>query len=118
MASPQNEGGGEDSGSMGSLSSGTPSPCSPGSPGSTGSLIDTPPASPVANGHGGSSSKPQGPRFKLLHEGDIQVCRLNHTRTIVSKIMNSKYLRRWESHRLMLGTTEITSSTVGISVVC
>jgi len=65
--------------------------------------------SPAAWGHvnGGGTS-----RCKLLSEGDIQLCRLNHTRTIVSKIMNSKYLRRWESHHLILDSCEIRSSTV------
>lgn len=57
-------------------------------------------------------------RFKLIHEGDIQVCRLNHTRTIVSKIMNSKYLRRWESHHIILDENEIQSSMVGILNCC
>ena len=51
-------------------------------------------------------------RYKLIHEGDIQLCRLNHTRTIVSKIMNSKYLRRWESHHVLLEKNEIKSSLV------
>lgn len=51
-------------------------------------------------------------RFKLIHEGDIHVCRLDHRRTIYSKIMNSKYLRRWESHHIILGTNEIQSSMV------
>ncbi|XP_069113637.1 C-Maf-inducing protein-like [Argopecten irradians] len=64
-------------------------------------------SSPVTN-----ISKPfSGPRFRLINEGDIQICRLNHTRTIVSKIMNSRYLRRWESHRIVLGKTEIHSAT-------
>ncbi|ESO82820.1 hypothetical protein LOTGIDRAFT_80178, partial [Lottia gigantea] len=53
-----------------------------------------------------------GPKCKLLSEGDIQVCRLNHTRTIVSKIMNSKYLRRWESHHIILDHNVIRSQTV------
>jgi len=60
-----------------------------------------------AHGAGGGIS-----RCKLLWEGDIQLCRLNHTRTIVSKIMNSKYLRRWESHHLLLDSCEIRSTTV------
>ncbi|KAK3086918.1 hypothetical protein FSP39_025386 [Pinctada imbricata] len=69
-----------------------------------GSMPSTPPA---------VYSKPfQGPRFKLIHEGDIQICRLNHTRTIVSKIMNSRYLRRWESHHIVLGKNDIRSATV------
>ncbi|XP_060566367.1 C-Maf-inducing protein-like [Ruditapes philippinarum] len=49
-------------------------------------------------------------RFKLIQEGDIHVCRLDHRRTIYSKIMNSKYLRRWESHHIYLGSNEIESS--------
>ena len=55
---------------------------------------------------------PQGPRHKLITEADVQVCRLNHTRTIVSKIMNSRYLRRWECHKIVLDDNEIRSSTV------
>ena len=54
-------------------------------------------------------------RYKLINEGDIQICRLNHTRTIVSKIMNSKYLRRWESHRIVLGQNDIASSMVSVT---
>lgn len=65
-------------------------------------------------GHGSSAT----PRCKLLHEGDIQLCRLNHTRTIVSKIMNSKYLRRWESHHLILDGCEIRSAVVSIVTIC
>lgn len=58
------------------------------------------------------NTKPiQGPRFKLINEGDIPICRLNHTRTIVSKIMNSRYLRRWEVHKIYLDKTEICSAT-------
>ena len=70
--------------------------------------------SPAAWGHGGGGGGGGGTsRCKLLSEGDIQLCRLNHTRTIVSKIMNSKYLRRWESHHLLLDSCEIRSNTVG-----
>ena len=58
------------------------------------------------------SPTPVGPKYKLVTDGDIQVCRLNHTRTIVSKIMNSKYLRRWESHHVVLDHSEIRSLTV------
>ena len=71
--------------------------------------------SPAVWGHGvggGGTS-----RCKLLSEGDIQLCRLNHTRTIVSKIMNSKYLRRWESHHLLLDSCEIRSNTVANSIL-
>ncbi|KAJ8303258.1 hypothetical protein KUTeg_019654 [Tegillarca granosa] len=60
-----------------------------------------------------SKSRPSfhGTRYKLLSEGDIQICKLNHTRTIVSKIMNSRYLRRWERHKLVLGKTDIYTLT-------
>ncbi|ELT87321.1 hypothetical protein CAPTEDRAFT_168560 [Capitella teleta] len=74
----------------------------------------SPPDSPQVNGHSKSpqkTSNSNGPKYKLLHEGDIQLCKLNHTRTIVSKIMNSKYLRRWESHHLVLGSSELYSLT-------
>lgn len=64
------------------------------------------------HGHHGGGGGGGASRCKLLHDGDIQLCRLNHTRTIVSKIMNSKYLRRWESHHLLLDTCEIRSLTV------
>lgn len=57
-----------------------------------------------------------GPKHKLITEADVQVCRLNHTRTIVSKIMNSKYLRRWESHRIVLDHNEMRSVTVSVTV--
>lgn len=53
-----------------------------------------------------------GPRFKLITEGDIQVCYLNHTRTVISKIVSSKFLRRWENHRLYLNDSCISSKTV------
>lgn len=70
----------------------------------------------AANGHRILPSR-VGPRCKLIHEGDIQLCRLNHTRTIISKIMNSKYLRRWEAHRIVLGVSEIVSATVELRYV-
>ncbi|CAG2107858.1 unnamed protein product [Medioppia subpectinata] len=59
-------------------------------------------------------SSPMGPKFKLIHEGDIHLCRLNHQRTVISKILSSKFLRRWESHRLYLTAVNITSKTVCI----
>ncbi|KAL8560901.1 hypothetical protein ACOMHN_059085 [Nucella lapillus] len=65
--------------------------------------VFTPPTSPKAVA--------AGPKHKLMTEGDVQVCRLNHTRTIVSKIMNSKYLRRWETHKVVLDHSEMRSST-------
>jgi len=65
-----------------------------------------------SSSNGANWSNTGSSRCKLLHEGDIQLCRLNHTRTIVSKIMNSKYLRRWESHHLVLDSCEIRSQMV------
>nr|CAD7444374.1 unnamed protein product [Timema bartmani] len=62
--------------------------------------------------HSVSSFTPgPGPRFKLLREGDIQVCYLNHTRTVISKILSSKFLRRWETHHLYLNDSCILSKT-------
>ena len=84
--------------------------CSPNTP--------TPPSSPVVGKPHSSRLVKQrcglGPRskFKLIEDGDIQLCRLNHTRTIISKIMNSKYLRRWEMHHLIFGPNEVSSTTV------
>lgn len=68
---------------------------------------------PICLGSGGTlSTVGPGPRFKPLLEGDIQVCYLNHTRTVVSKILSSKFLRRWESHHLYLNDSCISSKTV------
>lgn len=53
-----------------------------------------------------------GMRYKLLHEGDIQVCVLKHPRTFLSKILTSKFLRRWEPHHLTLTDSCLTSATV------
>ena len=63
-----------------------------------------------------SRRKPATQRYKLIHEGDTQLCRLNHRRTLISKIMNSRYLRRWESHHIYLGEGLIESSTVRITL--
>ncbi|XP_013876051.1 C-Maf-inducing protein [Austrofundulus limnaeus] len=52
-----------------------------------------------------------GMRYKLLHEGDIQVCVLKHPRTFLSKILTSKFLRRWEPHHLTLTDSCLTSAT-------
>jgi hypothetical protein len=59
-------------------------------------------------------SSPVGPKFKLIHEGDMHLCRLNHQRTVISKILSSKFLRRWENHRLYLTSVNIASKTVSI----
>ncbi|XP_076245591.1 C-Maf-inducing protein isoform X2 [Calliopsis andreniformis] len=64
---------------------------------------------------GSSSSShspgPIGPRFKPVEEGDIQLCLLNHSKTLVRKILSSLFLRRWETHHLYLNDTGISSKT-------
>lgn len=60
------------------------------------------------------SPGPAGPRFKPLEEGDIQVCYLNHTKTLVRKILSSKFLRRWETHHLYLNDACLSSKTVSV----
>ncbi|XP_076387311.1 C-Maf-inducing protein isoform X2 [Megachile rotundata] len=68
--------------------------------------------SPISGSSSSSLSPgPVGPRFKPVEEGDIQVCFLNHTKTLVRKILSSKFLRRWETHHLYLNDTCISSKT-------
>ncbi|NXS45003.1 CMIP protein, partial [Balaeniceps rex] len=50
-------------------------------------------------------------RYKLLQEGDIQVCVIRHPRTFLSKILTSKFLRRWEPHHLTLADNSVASAT-------
>ncbi|KAI7802304.1 C-Maf-inducing protein [Triplophysa rosa] len=52
-----------------------------------------------------------GMRYKLLQEGDIQVCVVKHPRTFLSKILTSKFLRRWEPHHLTLTDGSLLSAT-------
>uniref|UniRef100_A0A4W3IML2 C-Maf inducing protein n=1 Tax=Callorhinchus milii TaxID=7868 RepID=A0A4W3IML2_CALMI len=52
-----------------------------------------------------------GMRYKLLQEGDIQVCVIKHPRTFLSKILSSKFLRRWEPHHLTLADSSLASAT-------
>ncbi|KAL1257009.1 hypothetical protein QQF64_012554 [Cirrhinus molitorella] len=52
-----------------------------------------------------------GMRYKLLQEGDIQVCVVKHPRTFLSKLLTSKYLRRWEPHHLTLTDSSLVSAT-------
>lgn len=59
-----------------------------------------------------NSTKKNYHRFKLIVEGDVNVCKLPNSRNYISKILNSKLLRRWKTHRLVLTDTEIFSSTV------
>ncbi|XP_030831753.1 C-Maf-inducing protein [Strongylocentrotus purpuratus] len=48
-------------------------------------------------------------KYKLIHESGIQICRINHANTVVNKILNLKFMRRWETHQLVLGDTTIYS---------
>lgn len=66
-------------------------------------------------GGGGGGGVGSGMRYKLLHEGDIQVCVVKHPRTFLSKILTSKFLRRWEPHHLALTDSSLTSATVSSS---
>lgn len=68
------------------------------------------PGSPSCTASGPASCH-HGTKFQLMHEGDIQLCRLHHSRTVISKILSSKFLRRWESHKVVLGTSEMSSKT-------
>lgn len=60
-------------------------------------------------------SSPVGPRFKLVREGLVHVCRLNHTRTVISKLLSSRFLRRWEAHHVGLEDTCIASRHVSLT---
>ncbi|KAK7789019.1 hypothetical protein R5R35_009972 [Gryllus longicercus] len=78
---------------------------------SASSLTASSSASASASPAPSPSAPGPGPRFKLLREGDVQLCYLNHTRTVISKILSSKFLRRWETHRLYLNDACISSKT-------
>lgn len=59
---------------------------------------------------------PVGPRFKLIKEGDVQVCFLDHTRTVISKILSFKFLRYFESQHLYLNETKISPKHVSFQI--
>ena len=75
-------------------------------------IFPSPLNSPVRS----TPSSPIGPKFKIIHEGDIHLCRLNHQRTVISKILSSTFLRRWETHRLYLTSVNIASKTVSDNI--
>lgn len=75
-------------------------------------------SSPLNSPARSTPSSPIGPKFKIIHEGDIHLCRLNHQRTVISKILSSTFLRRWETHRLYLNSVNITSKTVSLVIKC
>ncbi|XP_068595367.1 C-Maf-inducing protein [Brachionichthys hirsutus] len=66
---------------------------------------------PLNPGPGGGGGGGGGVRYKLLQEGDIQVCALRHPRTFLSKILTAKFLRRWEPHHVTLTDSSLTSAT-------
>ena len=88
----------------------------PASTSSSSSVSDA--TSPTASSSSSSSScefscSSQPKRFlKLLTEGDVQLCRMTHSGTVISKILSSKFLRRWETHHLYLNDAHISSKTV------
>ena len=51
-------------------------------------------------------------KYKLLRESYIQVCRISHGSNVVNKLLNLKFMRRWESHNIVLGESTIFSRTV------
>jgi hypothetical protein len=61
--------------------------------------------------------KPASPtqRFKLVQQADIYICKLPHSRTVFSKILNIRLLRRWKQLKLILTDTEILPSNVRLN---
>lgn len=55
-------------------------------------------------------------QLRMIREVDVAVCYLNHTNTIISKILSSKYLRRWDNHHIRLQDDGIISNTVSQSL--
>ncbi|VVC30014.1 Hypothetical protein CINCED_3A004893 [Cinara cedri] len=52
-------------------------------------------------------------QLRMIREVDgVAVCYLNHTNTIISKILSSKYLRRWENHQIRIEDDCVTSNTL------
>lgn len=51
-------------------------------------------------------------RYKLIVEGEVNLCRLTHTKNVFTKLFSSKLLRRWKTHRLFLRNSGIYSTTV------
>ncbi|CAG0888238.1 unnamed protein product [Darwinula stevensoni] len=48
-------------------------------------------------------------KLKLLEDGEVQVCCIPQHRKLLHKILTSKYLRRWETHHLILTDSAIIS---------
>lgn len=58
------------------------------------------------------TNKKNTQRYKLITEGDLQICKLQHSKHMFGKLLNSKLLRRWKSQRIMLTGSEISSTSV------
>ena len=56
--------------------------------------------------------KKTGQRFNLIHDGDVFVCKLPHSRNLITKLLNLRLLRRWKEHKIILTDKEIFSTTV------
>lgn len=69
---------------------------------------------PFAPGPDADLTKVARKQLRMIREVDVAVCYLNHTTTIISKILSSKYLRRWENHQIRLLDDCITSYTVSV----
>lgn len=66
----------------------------------------------TTNANNLNANKHAQQRYKLLAEGEVNVCKLPNTKNVISKILNSKLLRRWKSHHIILTDTELYSTTV------
>lgn len=64
------------------------------------------------NPYGQHGHKRISQRYKLITEGEVQICKLQQSKKMLSKLMNSKLLRRWKTQRIMLTDKEIASNTV------
>ena len=53
-----------------------------------------------------------GTRYTLITQGECQVCRIGHQKNLLQKIFNSKPLRRYETHLLLLSESNITAAKV------
>ena len=66
----------------------------------------------IINNNNSNCIKKNFQRYKLIVEGDVHICKLPNSRNYISKILNSKLLRRWKTHRLILTDTEMFSAAV------
>ena len=63
-----------------------------------------------------SSANPAS-KFSLIHEAEVNVCRLFHTKTLFQKIISSKHMRRWEAHKIILDDNCLRSKTVSVYIL-